>query len=253
MFMSVHAALLGFFPPSLHQRLMALHTEDPLRSPGIFEILDFLLAIPTFEAGCAESLVAREDCQVLDLITTDTTAIGTIIADERPITEKEEVCIRVEDGPAGIAPETVYMPSITRWEPVSISVSQCYHYSGWAYRVRKPFLPRGSGRYTSLALRPGSGGGIAARQHGGVGQRTSPHPLHGYAASSCSMGDSGNPTAVSIASARGLPEPTTVVAIDDRRQGQRIDRTFELLRRLACSIHGTQARPAHITQLKEAS
>jgi len=55
---------------------------------------------------------------------------------------------------------------------------------------------------------------------------------------------------VSIGSARGFPEPTTVVAIDDRRQGQRIDRMFEPLRRLACSIHGKQARPAHMHPTK---
>lgn len=157
MLMSIHAVLLRLFPTSLHQRFMALHAEYPLRSPGIFEVLNLLLAIPTFKAGCAKGLVAGEDCQVLDLISADTTAIGTVIADERPITEKEEVCVRIEDSPAGIAAETVYMPSIARWEPVSVSISQCYHNSGKAYQVRKPFLPRGSGRDPSLAFRAGSG------------------------------------------------------------------------------------------------
>lgn len=93
---------------------MALHTKYSLRSPGVFEVLDLLLAIPTFEAGCAKSLVARENCQVLDLVAADTTAIGTIIADERAIAEEEEVCVGIEDSAAGIATETVYMPSITR-------------------------------------------------------------------------------------------------------------------------------------------
>lgn len=56
--------------------------------------------------------------------------------------------------------------------------------------------------------------------------------------------------AVSMVTTRGLPEPTIVMVIDDRRQGQCIDRRFELPRRLACSIHGTQARPAHIYPAK---
>lgn len=39
--------------------------------------------------------------------------------------------------------------------------------------------------------------------------------------------------------------------MEGRRQGQRIDRMFEPLRRLACSIHGTQARRAHIHPTKK--
>ncbi len=131
---------------------MALHTKYTLRSPGIFEVLNLLLAISTFEASCAKGLVAGENCQVLDLITTDTAAIGAIVADERPVTEKEEVCVGVEDSTAGVATKTVYMPSITRWEPVSVSVSQCYHDSGGAYQARTPFLPPESSRCTLLVL-----------------------------------------------------------------------------------------------------
>ena len=98
------------------------------------------------------------------------------------------------------------------------------------YQVRRPFLPRVSkGRLQSLALGSMLRGGIAERQHGGV-EYTSPHPLHGYAASSCSMGDSGkaeDESIIIIINGNGLPEPNSAVAIDSRRQGQRIDRTFD--------------------------
>lgn len=126
---------------------MAFHTKYSLRRPSIFEILNLLLAISTFEAGRAESLIARKDCQILDLVPADTTAVCTIVAYERPVAEEEEVRIRVEDGTAGIAAEAVYMPSIARWKPVSVSISQCHHSPGMTYQVRKPCLPRGSRRH----------------------------------------------------------------------------------------------------------
>lgn len=193
---------------------MALHTEYSLGSPSIFEILYLLLAIPTFEACCAKSLVAREDCKILDLVPTDATAISAIIADERAVAKEEEVCIGVKNGTAGVATKTVYMPTIAGWKPVSISVSQCHHCSLGPYRVRKPFPPQESGRDTMLALGLDPRGWHGCRQHSGAGQHTSPHPLHGYATSSCSMGDSGKPIEVSMVSAHGLPEPTSAVAID---------------------------------------
>lgn len=66
---------------------MTFHTEYSLGSPGIFEILNFLFAIPAFEAGRAKGLVAGKYGQVLDLVATCTAAIGTIVADERPVAE----------------------------------------------------------------------------------------------------------------------------------------------------------------------
>lgn len=70
-------------------------------------------------------------------------------------------------------------------------------------------------------------------------KRTSPHPLHGYAASSCSIGDSGKPEDESIIIIRDtwLPEPNSAVAIDSRRQGQRIVSIGRLIPPTS-SIHG---------------
>ena len=67
---------------------MTFHTEYSLRSPGIFEILDLLLAVPTFETGRTEGLIAREYSQILDLITTCAAAVGTAITDERSVAKK---------------------------------------------------------------------------------------------------------------------------------------------------------------------
>ena len=91
---------------------MAFHTEYPLRGPCIPKILNFLLTISTSEASGAKRLVARKNSQILNFVTTGTTAIRAIIADERTVTEKEEVCIRVEESATGITAETVDMPSI---------------------------------------------------------------------------------------------------------------------------------------------
>jgi hypothetical protein len=94
-------------PPPCHQRLVAGHAEDSLRRSCVSEILDLAFAVPASEARRAESLVACEDSQILDLIAAGAAAVCTIIADERAITEEEEVRIGVEEGPAGITPETV--------------------------------------------------------------------------------------------------------------------------------------------------
>lgn len=53
-----------------------------MSGPGITKVLDFPLAIPTAEAGCAEGLVSGQDGQVLNLITASTTAVGAIVADQ---------------------------------------------------------------------------------------------------------------------------------------------------------------------------
>lgn len=145
MLMSVDTILLRLFTTSLHQRFMTLHTKNSLRSSSVFQVLNLLLAIPTFEAGCAKSLIACEDCQILNLVPADTAAVGTVVADERSITKKKEVGVGVEDGSAGITAETVYMPSIARWKPISISISQCHHHALGTYQVRRPCLLRGSG------------------------------------------------------------------------------------------------------------
>lgn len=86
-----------------------------------------------------------------------------------------------------------------------------------AYRVRRPFLPRVSKcKIQSSALGSSTGGCLAERQHGGV-KHTSPHPLHGYAASSCSIGDSGKPDDESII-IRGTGVARTQLCYGNRQQ-----------------------------------
>ena len=61
---------------------MALHTEDALRSPCVSEVLDLLLAVPTFEAVRTEGLVSRENGKVFNLVAAVTAAVCTVVADE---------------------------------------------------------------------------------------------------------------------------------------------------------------------------
>lgn len=95
---------------------MAFHAKYPLRRSSISEVFDLLLAIPAFEAARAEGLVACEDGQVLDLVTTSTTAIRAVVAYQGTVAEKEEVCVGVEKGAAGVASEAVDVPTIAGFE-----------------------------------------------------------------------------------------------------------------------------------------
>lgn len=90
-------------------------------------------------------MIAGQDGQILDLIPTDTATVCTIVTDERSVAEEEEVRIGVEDGVACIATKAVYVPSIARWKPISISVSTSdSHHCCRTYQVRRPFLPQRS-------------------------------------------------------------------------------------------------------------
>ena len=57
-------------------------------------------------------MVACEDSQIFNFIPAGTAAVCAVVADEGAIAEEEEVRIGVEEGPAGVASETVQMPSI---------------------------------------------------------------------------------------------------------------------------------------------
>ena len=104
--------LVGFFPSPLHQRFVAIHAKDALRRSRIFQVLNFLLATPTFEAIRTEGLIASKDSQVLDLVVADAAAVGAIVANEGAITEQEEVGIRVQNGVTGIASKAINVPSV---------------------------------------------------------------------------------------------------------------------------------------------
>jgi hypothetical protein len=74
---------------------MTIHAEYPLRRPCISKVLNLLFAVSTSEAASTECLVASEDSQVFDLVPARAAAVCTIVADEGPVAEEEEVCIGV--------------------------------------------------------------------------------------------------------------------------------------------------------------
>lgn len=145
--------ILGrFFPPSLHQRLVAFHAEHSLRSPCIFEVFDLLLADPTSKARCAEGLVTGQDGKILDLVPTRAAAVGTVVADQGAVAEEEQVGVRIEEGLARVAAKTVNVPSIAGWKMVSISITHRDHDgenvpSSNAFPSSKIYTPR-----TGLAI-----------------------------------------------------------------------------------------------------
>lgn len=87
--------------------------------PGIAQVLDLSLAIPTAEACCAKGLVSGQDGQVLNLITASTAAVGAIIADQRAISKQKEVRIRVKERVACVTTEAIEMPSVSSCDTVS--------------------------------------------------------------------------------------------------------------------------------------
>nr|POE94634.1 hypothetical protein CFP56_16871 [Quercus suber] len=93
---------------------MAAHAEDALGRACIAQVLDLSLAVPAAEAGRAERLVAGEDGEVFDLVAAGVAAVGAVVADERAIAEEQEVGVGVEEGAAGVAAETIDMPSVAR-------------------------------------------------------------------------------------------------------------------------------------------
>lgn len=74
-------------PASLHQRLVAFHTEDPLGRSSIAQVVDFLFAVPAAKTAFAKGLFAGQDGEVLDFIRTRAATVGAVAADERTIAE----------------------------------------------------------------------------------------------------------------------------------------------------------------------
>ena len=117
---------------------MAAHAEYSLRRPGISEVFNLSLAVPTPEASCAEGLIACQDSKVLNLIATSTTAVGTVVANQRAIAEEEEVRIGVEESVASIASKAVEMPSVSGCDTVSKrSRAVLCVWNAWFYVARK--------------------------------------------------------------------------------------------------------------------
>lgn len=184
---------------------MAAHAKYALRCPCISEVLDLPLAVPASETRCTEGLIACEDSQILNLVTAGAAAICTVVADERAITEEEEVRIGVEEGSAGITSEAVQVPSIASCRSVSYAVARRWGWASWwrenISRARVDTSQRREmrgGQHHQLTKFEGfslledlvSQLVLRATQISCGGPRTSPHPLHGYAISSPSMGES---------------------------------------------------------------
>jgi hypothetical protein len=70
---------------------MAIHAKYTLGCSRITKILDLLLAVPAFEAVCAECLIAGQNSEIFDLVPTIAAAVGAIVADERAIAEEEQI------------------------------------------------------------------------------------------------------------------------------------------------------------------
>ena len=83
-----------------------------MRRSSITKVLYLALAVSAPETGGAESLVARQDGQVLNLVSASATAVRAVVADEGAIAEQEEVGVGIEERVAGVATEAIEMPSV---------------------------------------------------------------------------------------------------------------------------------------------
>lgn len=92
---------------------MARHAEDTLRCASIAQVLDFALAVSAPEAVCAESLVASQDGQVLDLVAAMVAAVRAVVTNQGSVSEEKQIGIRVEERAARVATEAVNVPSVS--------------------------------------------------------------------------------------------------------------------------------------------
>ena len=60
---------------------MTRHAEDALAGPCVSQVVNLSLAVPAFEAVCAERLIAGEYGKVFDLVVTRGAAVGAVVAD----------------------------------------------------------------------------------------------------------------------------------------------------------------------------
>ena len=92
---------------------MTVHAKDALRRSRIAKVLDLFLAIAAFEAVCAESLVTSQYGQIFNLVSAAATAVGAVVADQRPVAEEEEVRVGVEQSTTRITAKAINMPPIS--------------------------------------------------------------------------------------------------------------------------------------------
>lgn len=115
---------LGFFSTTRHQGLVAGHAKDALRRACIAQVLNLSLAVPASETVCTEGLISSEDSKILDLVSAVVAAIRAVVADERSVSEQQQVGVRVQQGAAGVAAEAVDVPSVARCA-LSVYKAEC--------------------------------------------------------------------------------------------------------------------------------
>jgi hypothetical protein len=75
---------------------VAGHAEDALGGASVAEVFNLAPAVAAAETVCAESLVAGQDCQVLDLVAAVIAAVCAVVANQGAVAEEQQVCVRVE-------------------------------------------------------------------------------------------------------------------------------------------------------------
>lgn len=111
--LALHRTFRRPFSTACLNLLMTVHAKDALRRSRIAKVLDLFLAIAAFEAVCAESLVTSQYSQIFNLVSAAATAVGAVVADQRPVAEEEEVRVGVEQSTTGITAKAINMPPIS--------------------------------------------------------------------------------------------------------------------------------------------
>lgn len=96
-----------------HEQVVAGHTKNAVRGPGVLEIVNWPLAIAAHKTMAAKCLVVGEDGEVLDLAVAYTTVVRAIVAHERSIPQHQHVCVCVELAAAHAAEEALNVPAIS--------------------------------------------------------------------------------------------------------------------------------------------
>lgn len=129
---------------------MTVHAEDALRGARISEIFNLSFTVATLEAVGAEGLISGQDGEVLDLVAAAAATVGTVIADERSITEEKQVCVRVEESATSVASKAVDVPSVPSYQSQQVGLVEAL--SGRPYQARTPSpLPGSAERISEWA------------------------------------------------------------------------------------------------------
>lgn len=68
---------------------MTSHAEYARVCFRILQILNLAFAVSTSKAACAEGLIACENREVFNFVPASRTAVSTVVADERPVSQQQ--------------------------------------------------------------------------------------------------------------------------------------------------------------------